>query len=51
VQFFQMPSGKEIAMLKVFAVLMLAALGLTLAGCKASADIDPHSSTPLLAPQ
>jgi hypothetical protein len=38
-------------MLKVFAVLMLAALGLTLAGCHASADVDPHSSTSVLAPQ
>jgi hypothetical protein len=38
-------------MLKVFTVLMLAALGLTLAGCKASADIDPHNQTSVLAPQ
>ncbi len=38
-------------MLKTFAVLLLAALGLTLVGCKASADVDPHGSTSVLAPQ
>jgi hypothetical protein len=38
-------------MLKVFAVLMLAAVGFTLAGCHASADVDPHSSSAVLAPQ
>jgi len=48
---FLMPSGKEIIMLKVFAVLMLAALGVTLVGCKASADVDPHGATSVLAPQ
>ena len=48
---FLMPSGKEIIMLKVFAVLMLAALGVTLAGCKASADVDPHGSSAVVAPQ
>jgi hypothetical protein len=45
------PSGKEFTMLKIFAVLLLGAFGLTLAGCHASADVDPHSSSSLMAPQ
>jgi len=45
------PSGKEIVMLKFVTVLMLAAFGLTLVGCKASADVDPHGSTAVIAPQ
>jgi hypothetical protein len=48
---FLLPSGKEIIMLKVFAVLMLAALGVTLVGCKASADVDPHGASAVVAPQ
>jgi hypothetical protein len=50
-QGFLMPSGKEIIMLKVFAVLLLAALGVTLVGCKASADVDPHGASAVVAPQ
>jgi hypothetical protein len=38
-------------MLKVFTVLMLTMFGLSLVGCKASADIDPHSQSSVIAPQ
>jgi hypothetical protein len=38
-------------MLKFVTVLLLAVFGLTLVGCKASADVDPHGSTAVLAPQ
>ncbi len=38
-------------MLKALTVLLLGVLGLTLIGCKASADVDPHGSTSVIAPQ
>jgi hypothetical protein len=38
-------------MLKVVTALLLTVVGVTLAGCRASADIDPHGATPLVAPQ
>jgi hypothetical protein len=38
-------------MLKIVTVLLLAAFGLTLVGCKASADVDPHSASAVVAPQ
>jgi hypothetical protein len=38
-------------MWKSVVVLALAIAGFTLAGCKASADIDPHGSSSIVAPQ
>lgn len=35
----------------ILAVLALGLLGVGLAGCRASADVDPHSATPIQMPR